>query len=175
MYHVSAEAGMKVRVFTKDYFQSKLDDSSLDFTKSLINSESNTYYQTNPRTSGNINFLDWLKTLKEGDKKAFCRVETLLEYISTAGKIITSGNGAFLPISDSAMKSWSIFRYLLKWKRTPKKVAKRLNWRLEVYFCSNSVFNLSKKVSIETEIRVLEKGLGFASRTYSIRLIKVCV
>ena len=68
MYHVSAEAGMKVRVFTKDYFQNKLDDSSLDFTKSLINSESNTYYQTNPGTSGNINFSDWLKTLKEGNK-----------------------------------------------------------------------------------------------------------
>ena len=34
--------------------------------------------------------------------------------------------------------------------------------RLEGYFCSKSVFNLSKKVLTETEIRVLEKGLGFA-------------
>ena len=33
---------------------------------------------------------------------------------------------------------------------------------LESYFCSKFVFNLSKKVLIETEIRVLEKGLGFA-------------
>ena len=127
MYHVSAEAGIKVTVFMKDYFQNKSDDSSLDFTKSLINSESNTYYQTNPRTSGNINILDWLKTLKEGNKKEFCRVEMLLEYPSTTGKIITSGNGAFLPISDSGMKSWSILWCLLKWKRTPKKAAKRLD------------------------------------------------
>ena len=33
---------------------------------------------------------------------------------------------------------------------------------LESYFCSKFVFNLSKKVLTETEIRVLEKGLGFA-------------
>ena len=30
------------------------------------------------------------------------------------------------------------------------------------YFCSKTVFNLSWKVLTETEIRVLEKGLGFA-------------
>ena len=34
--------------------------------------------------------------------------------------------------------------------------------RLKGSFCSKSVFNLSKKVLTETEIRVLEKGLGFA-------------
>ena len=33
---------------------------------------------------------------------------------------------------------------------------------LRDYFCSKSVFNLSKKVLTETEIRVLEKGLDFA-------------
>ena len=34
--------------------------------------------------------------------------------------------------------------------------------RLKGYFCSKSVFNLSKKVLTETEISVLEKGLDFA-------------
>ena len=33
--------------------------------------------------------------------------------------------------------------------------------RLKSYFCSDKVFNLSKKVLTETEIRVLERGLGF--------------
>ena len=33
---------------------------------------------------------------------------------------------------------------------------------LEDYFCSKTVFNLSKKVLTETEIKVLEKGLDFA-------------
>ena len=37
-----------------------------------------------------------------------------------------------------------------------------INERLEGYFCSKSVFSLSKKVLTETEIRILEKGLGFA-------------
>ena len=60
------------------------------------------------------------------------------------------------------MKSRSIFCSLLKWKKTPKKVAKVITKRLEGYFCSTSVLNLSKKVLTETEIRVLEKRLGFA-------------
>ena len=33
--------------------------------------------------------------------------------------------------------------------------------RLKRYFCSDTVFNLSKKVLTETEIGVLERGLGF--------------
>ena len=37
-----------------------------------------------------------------------------------------------------------------------------INERLDDYFCSESVFSLSKKVLTETEIRDFEKGLGFA-------------
>ena len=33
--------------------------------------------------------------------------------------------------------------------------------RLEGYFCSDTVFNLSRKVLTDTEIRILEKGLDF--------------
>ena len=46
-------------------------------------------------------------------------------------------------------------------EKTPKKAAKAINERLEGYFCWKFVFNLSKKVLTETEIHVLEKGLGF--------------
>ena len=35
--------------------------------------------------------------------------------------------------------------------------------RIKSYFCSDTVFNLSNKVLSETEISVLEKGLGFVS------------
>ena len=45
--------------------------------------------------------------------------------------------------------------------KTTKKAAKVINEKLERYFCSKSVFNLSKKVLTENEIRVLEKGLAF--------------
>ena len=34
--------------------------------------------------------------------------------------------------------------------------------RVQEYFCSDKVLNLSKKVLPETEIKVLEKGLFFA-------------
>ena len=59
------------------------------------------------------------------------------------------------------MKSWSIFCSLLKRKKNTLKAANVINERLEGYFCSKTVLNLSKKVLTETEIRVLEKGLGF--------------
>ena len=34
--------------------------------------------------------------------------------------------------------------------------------RLKSYFCSKAVFNLSRKVLTDTEIKVLKKGLDFA-------------
>ena len=34
--------------------------------------------------------------------------------------------------------------------------------RIEGHFCSDSVFNLSRRILTETEIKVLEKGLNFA-------------
>ena len=40
--------------------------------------------------------------------------------------------------------------------------------RLKGYLCSNTVFNLSKKVLHEIEIQVLEKGLGFVPTPNSI-------
>ena len=33
---------------------------------------------------------------------------------------------------------------------------------MKEHFCSKTVLNLSRKVLTETEIRILEKGLGFA-------------
>ena len=37
------------------------------------------------------------------------------------------------------------------------------NKRLKGYFCSDTVFNLSGRVLFESEIKVLEKGLNFAT------------
>ena len=61
------ETAKKARVFTKDNQQNVLDDSSLDFTKNISNGNNNTYDQV-PGTSGNINFSDLFKALKEDDK-----------------------------------------------------------------------------------------------------------
>ena len=67
MLRLSVEAAKKPRLFTKDNQKNMLDDSSLDFTKSISNSNSYTYNQI-ARTSGNINFSDLFKALKEDDK-----------------------------------------------------------------------------------------------------------
>ena len=43
-----------------------------------------------------------------------------------------------------------------------EKSPKSVNERLKGYFYSKTVFDISRKVLAETEIRALEKGLGFA-------------
>ena len=45
---------------------------------------------------------------------------------------------------------------------TAEKSPKSVNRRMREYFCSKTMFNLSRKVLTETEIHILEKGLGFA-------------
>ena len=133
----------------------------MDFTKSINNGNSNTYDQI-ARTSSNINFSDLFKALKEDDKKVLCRAETPVESPSTARNINTPGNDTSLHILDSGDEEQVNILQSFEMEKTPKKAAKVINERLEDYFCSKSMFNLSKKVLTETEIRVLEKSLGFA-------------
>ena len=45
--------------------------------------------------------------------------------------------------------------------KTEQKPPPASSERIKGYFCSDTVFNLSYKVLSQTEIRVLEKGLGF--------------
>ena len=116
----SVEAAKKTRVFTKDNQQNMLDDSSLDFTKSINNGDSNTYDQI-ARTSGNINFSDLFKAFKEDDKKVPCRAETPVESSSTAGNINTSGNDTSLHILDSGDEELVNILQYCETEKTPKK------------------------------------------------------
>ena len=129
-----------------------LDNSSLDVTKNISNGNSNTYNQI-ARAIGNINFPDIYKALNEVDKKVPCRAETPVEYLSIARNINTSGNDTYLHILHSRDEELVNILQSFETEKTPKKAAKVINERLEGYFCSKSVFNLSKKVSTETEIR----------------------
>ena len=97
--HRPVETARKARLFTKGNQQNVLDDSSLDFTKNVNNSNSNTYDQF-PGTSGDINFSDLFKVLKEDDKKVLGRAETPVESRFIAGKINTLGNDTSLHISE---------------------------------------------------------------------------
>ena len=84
-----------------------------------------------------------------------------VESPSTAGNINTSRNDTSLQILDSEDEELVNILQSFELEKTPKRAAKVINERLEVYFCSKSVFNLSKKVLTETDIRVLEKSLCF--------------
>ena len=54
------------------------------------------------------------------------------------------------------------------WETSLKEVKTLENGRLKGYFCSDVVFNLSHKVLTDTEISVLNKGLGFSPTPFSI-------
>ena len=86
-----------------------------------------------------------------------------MESPSTAGNINTSRNDTSLQILDSGYEELVNILQSFELEKTPKRAAKVINERLEVYFCSKSVFNLgkTKKVLTETDIRVLEKSLCF--------------
>ena len=126
-------------MFTKGNQQNVLDDSNLYFTKNINNGNGNKYDQI-PGTSGNINFSDLFKALKEDDKKVLCREETPVESPSTTGKINTSGNDTSLHILDSGDEELVNILQSFETEKTPTKAAKVINERLEGYFCSKSVF-----------------------------------
>ena len=139
--HRPAETSKKGRVFfTKDNEQNLLDDSSLDFTKNINNGNSNTYDQI-----ARTNFSDLFKALKEDDKKVLCRAETPVEPPSTARNINASGNDISLHILYSGDRELVNILQSFETEKSPKKATKVVNERLEVYFCSKSVFNFSKK------------------------------
>ena len=130
-----------------------LDNSSFDVTKNINNGNSSTYNQI-ARASVNINFLDFYKALNEVDEKVPCRAETPVEYLSIARSINTWGNDSYLHILHSRDEELVNILQSFETEKTPKKAAKVINEKVEGYFCSKSVFNLSKKVSTEAEIRV---------------------
>ena len=68
--------------------------------------------------------------------------------VSSADLVSTKGNCTF-----SSEKLAEVLEKEVQFPVTSK--------RLKGYFCSDTVFNLSKKVLTETEIGVLERGLGF--------------
>ena len=68
--------------------------------------------------------------------------------ISTAGLVSTQGN-----CTSSFEKSAEVSEEELQSPVT--------STRLKGYFCSDTVFNLGKKVLTESENEILERGLGF--------------
>ena len=97
-------------------------------------------------------------------------VEKPPESPSTSGSINTAGNVTSRDDLDSGDEELvNILHDMHKSQGvTAEKSPKSVNGMMKGYFCSKTVFNLSRKLLTETEIRVLEKGLGFAPTPTSI-------
>ena len=69
----------------------------------------------------------------------------------------------FLSTSDEALVSPNEHRNRLDTFINQNKNVTTTDNRLSGYFCSETIFNLSNRALTDTEIKVLEKGLDFAS------------
>ena len=121
-------------------------------------------YENKSVRDSKVDFSELLRSLRKDDRSIPKGVEKPPESLSTSGSINTAGNMT----SRGDLDSWdeelvNILHDLHKSQRfTAKKPPKSVNGRLKGHFCSKTVFNLNRKVLTETEIRVLDKCLGFA-------------
>ena len=111
-----------------------------------------------------VDFSEVLRSLRRDDRSFTKTVEKPPESPSTSGSINTAGNVTSRDDLDSGDEELvNILHDMHKIQGiTAEKPPKSVNGRMKGYFCSKTVFHLSRKVLTETEIRVLEKGLGFA-------------
>ena len=79
--------------------------------------------------------------------------------VSNSSDLVTSEKD-FIELSSQDEELVSILEDL-QHNEIPENI--NVSSRIQGYFCSNTVFNLSKKVLAETEIKVLEKVLDFVS------------
>ena len=77
---------------------------------------------------------------------------------NASGSIAVEDNPTVLSSQDEEVIS--ILEELQR--KSPSKAFNNSNDRISRYFCSDAVFNLSKKVLTDIEIKVLEKGLDYA-------------
>ena len=100
--------------------------------------------------------------LPEDESKNTSKVEISPPKVCTnsnaSDSIAVEDNPSILSSQDQ-----EILSVLEQLQRTsPSKASNNSNDRISGYFCSHTVFNLSKKVLTDIEIKVLEKGLDYA-------------
>ena len=94
--------------------------------------------------------VDILSSLLKDEEKVLILTPNIkITNTSTANNICTQGNDTSVSLSQLVDESENEVSLPVTSKR------------IIDYFCSDNVFNLSKKVLNEIEIKVLEKGLGF--------------
>ena len=87
--------------------------------------------------------------LKDEEKVPILTPNIKINNTSTINNICTNGNDTSVSLSQLVDESENEISPPVSFKR------------IKGYFCFDNVFNLSKKVLNEIEIKILEKGLGF--------------
>ena len=114
-----------------------LDDSRLDFTKNINSGNCNTHDQIH-KTSGNINFSDLFKALKEDDKKVIVEQKRQWNLPLPLGKLI---HREMIHLDEELVNILQSFET----KKIPKKVTKVINEMLEIISVLSPCLTLAKK------------------------------
>ena len=140
----------------------QLERSTEDSADFVIKSKHS--YQNKTVRDSKVDFSELLMSLRKDDRSFTKTVEKPSESPSTSGSINTAGNVTSRDDLDSGDEELvNILHDLHKSQGViAEKSPKSVNGRMKGYFYSKTVFNLSRKILTETEMRVLEKGLGFA-------------
>ena len=146
------------RKMKDDQLETSIDDSADFVIKSKRSCENKS------ARDSKVDFSELFNSLRKDDRSFPKTVEKPPESPSTSGSINMAANvtsGCDLDSGDEELVKILYDLHIsqvVSAEKSPKSVNERLKW----YFCSKTVFNISRKVLTETEIRVLEKGLGFA-------------
>ena len=141
-----------------DQLERSIDDSTDFVIKSKCSCENKSV------RASKVDFSELLRSLRKDDRSFLKTVEKPPESPSTSGSIKTAGNVTSWCDLDSGHEELvNILHDLHKRQKvTAEKSPKSANGRLKGYFFCKTVFNVSRKVLTETEIRVFEKSVGFA-------------
>ena len=123
--------------------------------------------KTTPSPKVSVNFSDIVSDLLESNKSNSSMIETSPPRLCTNSAESPNSSNVLMEGCDSMTFSTqdrelvSLSEDLQNIDFTGHNNSTETS-RLKGYFCSESVFNLSKKVLTEAEIKVLEKGLEYA-------------
>ena len=123
--------------------------------------------KTTPSPKVSVNFSDIVSDLLESNKRNSSTIETSPPRLCTNSAESPNSSNVFMEGCDSMTFSTqdkelvSILEDLQNIDFTGHSNSTETS-RLKGYFCSETVFNLSKKVLTEAEVKVFEKGLDYA-------------
>ena len=113
----------------------------------------------------NINLSDIHLDLLKGEENNSSKTDTSLSYVCTNSAQGLNHSRSLEEESDNSLSSQDKEILSILEEMENKNDISNINSKssLTDYFCSNTVFNLSRKVLSDTEIKILEKSLYYAA------------